>query len=116
MPFRGIVSRSMAELLGVLAHPQRLRIVEELGKGEMDVNSLAQLLEISPSAASQHLAQLRAHRVVAERRAGRHVWYRLRDPDLATWLLDGLHLLEHDAEASKQMKQHIKRARAAWSP
>jgi DNA-binding transcriptional ArsR family regulator len=115
MPFRGIVSRSMAELFGVLAHPQRLRIVEELGHRELDVNSLAELLELSPSGASQHLAQLRAHRVVSERREGRHVFYRLRDPALAVWLLEGLRFLESDADASRQMKQYIRRARAAWS-
>jgi DNA-binding transcriptional ArsR family regulator len=102
-------------LLALLAHPQRLRIVEELGAREMDVGSLADLLEISQSGASQHLAQLRAHRVVAERREGRHIYYRLRDPALASWLLDGLRFLESDADASKQMKQLIKRARAAWS-
>ena len=105
----------MAELLAVLAHPQRLRIVEELGAREMDVGSLAELLKISQSGASQHLAQLRVHRVVAERREGRHIHYRLRDPALASWLLEGLRFLESDAEASKQMKQLIKRARAAWS-
>lgn len=115
MPFRGIVSKSMSELLAVLAHPQRLRIVEELGSREMDVNSIAGLLGISQSGASQHLAQLRAHRVVTERREGRHVLYRLRDPSLAVWLLDGLRFLESDAEASKQLKQLVKRARAAWS-
>jgi DNA-binding transcriptional ArsR family regulator len=115
MPFRGVVSRSMADLLAVLAHPQRLRIVEELGQTEMDVNSIAELLDISQSGASQHLAHLRAHRLVAERREGRHVFYRLRDRALAAWLLDGLRFLESDAEASKQMKQLIKRARAAWS-
>lgn len=105
----------MADLLAVLAHPQRLRIVEELGSREMDVSSLADLLEISQSGASQHLAQLRAHRVVAERRDGRHIFYRLRDPALASWLLEGLQFLESDAEASKQLKQLIKQARAAWS-
>lgn len=115
MAFREIVSRSMADLLAVLAHPQRLRIVEELGDGEMDVNSMAALLQVSQSGASQHLAQLRAHRVVAERRVGRHVFYHLRDPALAGWLLEGLQFLESDAESSRQMKQLIKRARTAWS-
>jgi DNA-binding transcriptional ArsR family regulator len=115
MPFRGIVSRSMAELLAVLAHPQRLRLVEELGSGEMDVNSIAELLGISQSGASQHLAQLRSHRLVSERRAGRRVFYRLRDPSLAVWLLEGLRFLESDAKASGQMTRWIKRARAAWA-
>ena len=115
MPYRSVVSRELAELLGVLAHPHRLRIVEELRGGELDVGALKDLLEISQSGVSQHLALLRAHRLVAERREGRHVFYRLCHPELAVWLLDGLTFLEGDAAASQQLRQDVQRARAEWS-
>ena len=115
MPHRSVVSRELAELLGVLAHPHRLRIVEELRAGELDVGALKDILEISHSGVSQHLSVLRAHRLVTERREGRHVFYRLCHPELASWLLDGLTFLESDAEASQQLRQDVRRARAEWS-
>ncbi len=115
MPYRSVVSREMAELLGVLAHPHRLRIVEELRGGELDVGALKDILGISHSGVSQHLALLRAHRLVVERREARHVFYRLRHPELAVWLLDGLRFIGSDAEASQQLREDVERARADWS-
>lgn len=115
MPFRSVASRELADVFSVLAHPHRLRIVEEIGAGELDVASISEILAISHSGASQHLAQLRARRLVVERRDGRRVFYRLRNPDLAQWLLAGLRLLETDADASREIKSSLRRARAAWS-
>jgi DNA-binding transcriptional ArsR family regulator len=115
MPHRSVVSRELAELLGVLAHPHRLRIVEELRGGELDVGALKDILAISHSGVSQHLGVLRAHRLVVERREGRHVFYRLRYPELATWLLEGLTFLEIDAEAAQSLRHDVRRARAEWS-
>jgi DNA-binding transcriptional ArsR family regulator len=115
VPFRTVVSRELAELLSVLSHPHRLRIVEELGTGELDVGQLQALLGISHSGVSQHLSVMRAHRLVMERREGRHVFYRLRDPELAAWLLDGLTFLESDASSSQQLRRDVRRARAKWA-
>ncbi|MEQ1692515.1 MAG: metalloregulator ArsR/SmtB family transcription factor [Gemmatimonas sp.] len=115
MPFRIHASQQLAEMLSVLNHPHRLRIVEELGLGELDVAALAELLATSSSSTSQHLAKLRARRIVLERRDGRHVYYHLTNPRLATWLLDGLRLLEADSEGSRTTKRDLRRAREAWS-
>ncbi|MCP6768773.1 metalloregulator ArsR/SmtB family transcription factor, partial [Klebsiella pneumoniae] len=67
MPHRDLVTKELAELLGVLAHPHRIRIIEELRDGEHDVNSLQQVLGISHSGVSQHLMVLRASRLVSVR-------------------------------------------------
>lgn len=115
MPFRSVASRELADVLSVFAHPHRLRIVEELGTGELDVASLTELLGISQSGTSQHLSQLRAHRIVVERREQRRVFYRLRNPKLAEWLLDGLRILETDIDSSREIKTSLRRARAAWT-
>ena len=115
MPFRKIASRELAEILAVLGHPCRLRIIEEIGSGERDVATLAELLGISHSGTSQHLAHLRAHRLVAERREGRRVFYHLANPALSKWLLSGLEMLERNADTSREIKTSIRRARAAWS-
>lgn len=41
----------------------------------------------------QLIEELRANRIVIERREGRRVIYRLRSADLANWLVEGMNLL-----------------------
>lgn len=38
--------------------------------------------------------QLRAHRLVAERREGRQVLYHLRQPDIAIWLAEAMRFID----------------------
>jgi DNA-binding transcriptional ArsR family regulator len=114
MPARAIIAKELAALLSALAHPHRIRIVEELGRGEMDVNSLQQELGISHSGVSQNLAILRAHRLVVERREGRHVIYRLAQPELASWLLGGLDFLEQELTAGEHLREILESVRDRW--
>jgi len=114
VPHRVIVAKELAGLLGVLAHPQRIRIIEELRGGERDVSSIQAALEISHSGVSQHLMQLRAHRLVAERREGRQVFYHLRQPDVALWLIDAMRFIELDRGEAEQLRKAIKKTRADW--
>lgn len=88
------MSRELADLLKVLAHPDRVRLVEELGRGEKDVTAIAHALDLPATRVSQHLAALRAHRLVRDRRAGRQHFYRLTQPSMARWILDALQFLE----------------------
>lgn len=114
MPERALVAKELATLLGVLAHPNRVRIVEELRGGEQDVNTLRDSLGIAHSGVSQHLGVLRAHRIVEERREGRHVYYHLRQPELASWLTVGLRFLEGDREAREQFLAALDHVRGLW--
>ena len=115
MPQRFVVSRELATLLGVLAHPHRVRIVEELRTGELDVNSLQDILVVSHSRVSQHLSVLRSHRIVTERREGRHVYYRLVHPGLAKWLVDGLAFLSHGQQFHQEIQQAVDATIRMWS-
>ncbi len=108
---RAIAIRELADLLGVLAHPDRIRIVEELRAGERDVGTLAQTLEVAPARVSQHLSMLRAHRIVQKRRESRHVYYHLAHPELAAWLLRGFDFLQTEAT---QLRASIADTRAAF--
>ncbi len=78
----------LARTLRLLANPDRLRVLMLLSSEEHDVGSLARESKLSSSRVSQHLALLRAHDVVRDRREGRHVYYRLLRPGLARWLKD----------------------------
>ena len=71
----------------MLSHPHRIRIIEELRDGEHNVNSLKEALGISHSGASQKLMVLRANRLASERRGVRRVFFQLRHPEIAGWLL-----------------------------
>jgi DNA-binding transcriptional ArsR family regulator len=74
---------SAAELLSVLAHPNRLMVMCHLLDGEMSVRLLAEAVGMSQSALSQQLARLRAMDLVATRRQGRTIHYRLASPEVA---------------------------------
>lgn len=115
MPARLLVTKELSKFLGVLSHPHRIRIVEELRHDERDVNFLENVLGISHARVSQHLALMRSHRLVTERREGRRVFYRLFQPDLALWLVEGLRFLEHDVEAAQDMRDAVQQVKALWS-
>jgi DNA-binding transcriptional ArsR family regulator len=69
-----------SEFLKALAHPLRLRIVEGLlRKKECNVNKMVLSLGVPQSTVSQHLALLKAKGIVALRRQGVRVCYRIAD-------------------------------------
>lgn len=85
-----LVARQFAEFCKVLSNPRRVLVLEELGSAERDVSSLTGSLQVSQSSISQHIAVLRAHKLIDERRAGRTVFYSLRNRELARWIAEGL--------------------------
>jgi DNA-binding transcriptional ArsR family regulator len=113
MPSRLIVSRELAELFKLLAHPDRLRLVEELRGGERDVSTIAAALMLPATRISQHLALLKAVRLVEERRDGRTHYYHLVHPQMAGWILDALPFI--DIRNRFENAAHIDDARARWS-
>ena len=68
------------KLMKVLSNPDRLMILCQLIGGELSVGTLQGRLGLSQSALSQHLARLRADRIVATRREGQTIFYRIIDP------------------------------------
>ena len=68
-----------ATVAKAVAHPLRLEVVEQLAQGERSVEVLASRIRVSIANASQHLQQLRRAGLVASRRQGKFVFYRLAD-------------------------------------
>ncbi|MEB3196609.1 MAG: metalloregulator ArsR/SmtB family transcription factor [Candidatus Sericytochromatia bacterium] len=114
MPHRKIAARELAELFGVLSHPERLQIVEELRQGELDVASLQTILGVSHAKTSRQLAILRAQRLVAERQEGRHVFYRLTDRGLAIWIAQGLDFIQTSRFTPEDVREAARRSQADW--
>ncbi|ONG56359.1 transcriptional regulator [Pseudoroseomonas deserti] len=91
-----------ANLLRMLANERRLLLLCHLiGEGEVTVGRLAELVGLSQPALSQHLARLREDGLVATRRAGTTIHYRVADPRVAR-LLGVLHDIYQDEEESSE--------------
>ncbi len=69
-----------ATLLRLLANERRLMILCQLADGERSVGQIQPRVGLSQSALSQHLALLREEGVVATRRDGQTIHYRITDP------------------------------------
>jgi ArsR family transcriptional regulator len=78
-----LVLERAARVIRVLGHPLRLRILELLETGERNVADLQDGLDASQAVISQQLAILRAEDVVAPRRDGPRVYYRIIEPKVA---------------------------------
>lgn len=73
-------AKEVAALMRMLANEHRLLILCRLVEyGEIAASALADDVGLSPSALSQHLAKLKAEGVVAARRDGQTMWYRIAD-------------------------------------
>ncbi len=68
------------EALKVLAHPVRIRILEDLTQGVKCVSEFRDMLDISQPNVSQHLSVLRSHGIVDYFIDGRLKCYFLREP------------------------------------
>jgi DNA-binding transcriptional ArsR family regulator len=69
-----------ASMLGVLANPKRLMIMDLLGNGAMTVTEIASALDMTLQNASQHLRLMKEQSIVAAQRDGQTVTYRLTTP------------------------------------
>jgi ArsR family transcriptional regulator, virulence genes transcriptional regulator len=81
----------VAAVLRMLANEKRLLILCHLAKrGEISVTPLAELVGLSQSALSQHLARLREDGLVATRRESQILYYRIEEPRVGR-LLESLY-------------------------
>lgn len=73
------------DFFAALAHPLRLRMLLLMQQeGELCVCELTHALAVSQPMVSRHLAQLREAGLVADRRQGQWIYYRL-SPELPDW-------------------------------
>lgn len=75
----------IARMLRVFANERRVRILCRLAasKEELSIAALAEGIQISQSALSQHLMKLRKGGLIIARRAAHNSFYRLADPRAA---------------------------------
>ncbi|MFF1530942.1 ArsR/SmtB family transcription factor [Cellulomonas sp. NPDC058312] len=96
-----------AEVFSLLADATRIRIILALRDGEMSVNHLADIVEKSPTAVSQHLAKLRWGKIVRARQDGNRVFYSLIDEHARQLVADAVFQAQHVVEdAPAQHRDH----------
>lgn len=75
-------AEEVAAILMAMANPKRLVVMCTLLGGEKSVGALAEIVNLSPAALSQHLGKLRALRLVATRRDGQTIHYSLASAEV----------------------------------
>lgn len=90
-----LTASRVAELFQALSDPSRVRILAALMHGEVNVGALATAVEISESAVSHHLRNLRLLRLVRARKAGRQVFYSLDDDHITELIQSGMDHVIH---------------------
>ncbi|MGO4491767.1 ArsR/SmtB family transcription factor [Arthrobacter sp. 2YAF22_2] len=83
------------EVFGMLADATRVRIILALRDGELPVGQLAEIVQKSPAAVSQHLAKMRLGRLVTTRQDGTRVFYRLENEHASQLVTDAIFQAEH---------------------
>lgn len=112
MPSRKIVANELAHVLRQISHPDRIRLLLKLQAGEQTVNELGDILEISSTRVSQHLSVLRAVALVETTTHGQKRVYRLAQPELAAWLIEGIDFIAN--RLSRATPADVARAKQLW--
>lgn len=95
-------------LFRALADPTRLRLLNLIAEREICVCYFVEILKISQPKVSRHLAYLRRARIVATRREGKWMHYRLaapKDPSAAGILRETLKHLSKKPEMRKDVSR-----------
>ncbi|SCA96982.1 Transcriptional repressor pagR [Bacillus mycoides] len=68
------------ELLKVMAHPMRLKLISELSKHKtLNVTQMTDILNIPQSTVSQHLSKMKG-KVLKGNRQGLEIYYSIKNP------------------------------------
>jgi rhodanese-related sulfurtransferase/DNA-binding transcriptional ArsR family regulator len=93
--FKDALFTQFAQIGGAFASPKRIEIVDLLAQGERHVEALAREAGLAVANTSRHLQVLKAAHLVASRKEGLQVFYRLADP----MVLRGYRALQELSEA-----------------
>ncbi|QEC48448.1 helix-turn-helix transcriptional regulator [Baekduia soli] len=110
------IYRLKADFFRLLGHPARVRILELLRDGERNVGELQAALGLDSSGTSQHLTAMRRQGLLASRRAGTNVFYRVTDPRLFDLLEIAKQILTAQLEQTRELLGDLAGADAPAAP
>lgn len=94
--FKDALFTQFAQIGGAFSSPKRIEIIDVLAQGERHVEALAREAGLTVANTSRHLQVLKAAHLVASRKDGQQVFYRLADP----MVLRGYRVLRELSETS----------------
>jgi DNA-binding transcriptional ArsR family regulator len=95
MMLREGVYQDLSDVFRALGDRSRVQILDALSREELCVCDISAVLGMNPSAVSHHLRTLRNLRLVRSRRAGKKVYYTLRDMHVTVLLSQALDHVRH---------------------
>ena len=102
----------MLEFLNItkaLAEENRLRILLALDGQELCVCQIIELLGLAPSTVSKHMSVLRQARLVAGRKDGRWMYYRLANRDAPAKVQEAIAWINKSLTRNKRIREDVKR-------
>jgi ArsR family transcriptional regulator len=101
-----------ADMCKVFSHPTRLQIFHALRDRELSVSDLAARLGVAIGNLSQHLNMMKQRRVLASRKEGNSVYYRLANPKVLEAFDLIRELLVEQMQRESTFVRQVERARA----
>lgn len=98
-------AKTRADIMKALAHPVRVLIVDALQQGERCVCELNGLARINQSNMSRHLAVLKRAGILADRRAGMKVYYRLQTPCILKVFQCAVEVVQAEEQRRRQVRK-----------
>jgi ArsR family transcriptional regulator, arsenate/arsenite/antimonite-responsive transcriptional repressor len=89
--------QNLLDITGAISDETRIRILMTLEIRELCVCQITETLELAPSTISKHLSILEKADIIARRKAGRWVYYRLNDINALPSVKDALRLVKRSA-------------------
>lgn len=77
-----LINEQFAEVAKALSHANRLELLELMAQGERSVEALANVAGLTVANTSRHLQQLRRAGLIAARKEGLYVFYRVAGDDV----------------------------------
>ena len=101
--------KEFIEVMKALRDPNRVKIVKVLQHGELCVCEIQEALEISQPGVSKHLKSLEDAGLLASRKQGLWVYYRLKNEGESPYVAAMLGSLRHWLEDSPEIAEIVKR-------
>ena len=108
--------RFKADIFQALAHPTRIAIIDLLATGELSAGDLMEKLGMEQANISQHLAILRAKKLVANRKSANKVFYSVKDPIIIEVLALMRRYFQNNLKESRELLHELDSSHSEATP
>jgi DNA-binding transcriptional ArsR family regulator len=103
-----VVNRLKADIFKAISHPTRIQILEYLRDGERCVCEIIEELELEQSNVSQHLGLLRKQDLVAARKDGTKMMYRLKHASVMAIIDSVSEILDRQLDETREALHYVR--------